>query len=221
MLSTVNLEIRIEAPPGQSWPGLALLTQTWNAELEKQGFGRFQHASRKTMPNCPREADLLHFVLAGDYEKLIELVRERLRAFQVPPSTVVSFLELTRDGQPAGEGCRFVVLPAADEPSLVPWGWQEQAMMAVILTELAKEPRWRDLARRLEEPLSRFLLMGMGAVEPAALAPEERAAFLAAAEGAYQAKANEGPVGWERRELFPDWLRRFRLHLDRWRQASA
>ncbi len=220
-ISTVNLEIRIEAPPGQSWPGLSALTQNWNAELEKQGFGRFQQASRKQQANCASEADFLQFVLAGDFDKLVELVRERLRQFQVPLSTVVSFLELTREGLPvtAEEGRRYVVLPAHEDPSLVPWGWHEMAMMAVILTELHREERWRGLAKSMEAPLARYQLMGMGAVDLAALTPDERLAFLAAAEQAYQAKANEGPVGWAKKENFPDWLHRFRLHLERWKKG--
>lgn len=218
-VSTLVLELRVEAPPGQNWPGLVELTRVWDAELKKQGFGKLNQVVRRKQPNCATEADLVSFDLIGDFEKLIELCRKRLREFQVPPSSVVSFLELTYAGQPSGAGGRYVVKTVHEDPLLVPWGWQEQAMMAVILTELNQDARWRDLARRLEEPLPRFVLLGMGAIDPAAMTPEERTAFIGAAERAFAEKANAGPVGWAKPDLFPDWLRRFRLHLERWKKA--
>jgi hypothetical protein len=220
-VSSLILEIRIETPPGDSWPGLADLVRVWDAELQKTGFGRLNQMMRRTQLHCTMEADVISFELLGDFDKLRELCRERLRQFQVPVSTVVSFLELTRDGEPTGLASRYAVCPVYDDPLLVPWGWQEQAMMAVILAELHQNPQWRDLARRLEEPLSRFTLMGMGAMDPAALPDEEREAFLAAAERAYQDKANAGPIGWSKPDLYPDWLHRYRLHLERWKAASS
>lgn len=222
MVSTCLLEIRLETPPGQSWPGLATLTQTWNRELEAQRFGRLLQVARKQQPGCATEADVLTFELHGDLEVLIPLVRERLRQFLVPPSTVVSFQETSRDGQPLGPHGPYRVLPVADEPALHPWGGAEQAMMSVILTELHQEPRWQPLCRRLEALLPRFQLLGLGCIDLDTLTTDEAAAFLVAADRSCKNKANEGPVGWAKPEMFPDWLHRFRLHLERWtRQVRA